>query len=136
MPGAEVVAEYGGDYYAGAPAVVRTTMGEGSAWYFGSVFNPDTAAALLERLGIQSPVATWLELPREVELVIRERQATGERVAFLLNYSGEPQTITLRRDVVELLTNRRLDGSAVLEPYGVFILAVPGETGADTSHNT
>ena len=126
-PGAEVVAEYGGDYYAGTPALVRNSTGAGSAWYFGSVFNVDSVSALLERLGLASPVAGWLELPHAVELAVRERQETGERLVFLLNYSGEPQTITLHRGAVDLLSARQLEGTVALEPFAVQILAPAGE---------
>ena len=36
-PGAEVLAEYAGGYYAGSPALVQNHVGEGSVYYYGAV---------------------------------------------------------------------------------------------------
>jgi beta-galactosidase len=119
---AEVLAEYGGSYYAGSPALVRNTVGIGSAYYYGAVFNVDAATALIDRLGLLSPVGDWLDLPQHVELCIRERAETGERVIFLLNYSDAEQTITLHKAVADVLAEQQVHGAIVLAPFDVRIL--------------
>lgn len=119
---AEVLAEYAGGYYAGAPALVCNRVGNGSAYYYGAVFNLDAATALIDRLGLASPVGAWLELPQPVELCIRAHPQSGERLIFLLNYSAANQTITLHKDVVDALSGVQLSGSILLEPFGVRIL--------------
>jgi beta-galactosidase len=120
---AEVVAEYAGGYYAGAPALVRNRVGQGSAYYYGAVFNLEAATALIAQLGLTSPVAGWLDLPQPIELCIREDTATGERLIFLLNYSHAAQTITLGKQATNLLTNESIQGSVVLAAFDVCILA-------------
>lgn len=122
-PGAEVLAEYADAEYAGAPALVRNPIGQGSAYYYGAVFNLDSAAALIRRLGLASPVDEWLELPPSVELCIRERAATGERLIFLLNYSATEQPITLRSTATDLLAEQQLQGAMLIAPFDVCILA-------------
>ena len=121
--GAEVLAKYAGDYYDGEPALVRNRVGEGAAYYYGGVFTSEVAAALIERLGLASPVGEWLDLPAPVELCVRENAATGERLVFLLNYSGEPQTITLRNEATDALSGKALRGEVSLAPYDVMVLA-------------
>ena len=120
---AEVVVEYAGGYYAGAPALVRNRVGQGSAYYYGAVFNLEAATALIAQLGLTSPVAGWLDLPQPIELCIREDTATGERLIFLLNYSHAAQTITLGKQATNLLTNESIQGSVVLAAFDVCILA-------------
>jgi len=122
-PGAEVLAEYAGGYYAGAPALVRNSAGTGSAYYYGAAFTTEVADALIGRLGLSSPLAEWLELPRAVELCVRERADTGEQLIFLLNYSDTPQTATLRREAADLLTGEPVSGALEIEPFGVRVLA-------------
>jgi beta-galactosidase len=123
----EVLAEYAGSYYAGAPALVRNSVGNGSAYYYGAVFNVDAATALIARLGLAAPVGAWLELPQPVELCIRARPESGERLIFLLNYSAADQTITLHKDATDALSGARLSGSILLEPFGVRILSETDE---------
>jgi beta-galactosidase len=122
-PSAQVLAEYVGDYYAGSPALVRNIVGAGSAYYYGAVFNVDAATAMIRRLGLVSPVEDWLQLPQPVELCVRERTETGERLIFLLNYSDQPQTITLRKVVADVLAEQTVQGEIVLAPFDVRILA-------------
>jgi beta-galactosidase len=129
-PRAEVLATYAGGYYAGSPALTRNRVGQGSAYYYGAVFNLDAASELIRQLGLASPVGDWLELPRAVELCIRERAETSERLIFLLNYSDADQTITLHRTATDLLTEQPLHGQVTLAPFDVRILAESDEGGA------
>jgi beta-galactosidase len=122
-PGVEVLAEYVGGYYTGVPALVRNNLGSGSALYYGAVFSAEMAAALITRLGLASPVGDWLELPRPVELCIRQHPGTGERTIFLLNYSDAEQTIVLHKDALDLLSGERLRGPVVLAPFDVRVLS-------------
>jgi len=107
---------------------VRNSVGSGSAYYYGAVFNLDAANALIDRLGLASPVGAWLELPQPIELCIRARPESGERLIFLLNYSAADQTITLHKDATDALSGAQLSGSILLEPFGVRILADTDES--------
>lgn len=120
---AEVLAEYAGGYYAGASALVRNPVGDGNAYYYGAVFSVKAAAALSERLGLVSPVADFLDVPQAVELCIRENPQLGERLVFLLNYSDAEQTVTLSRSATDVLTGKQMEGSFVLAPFDVCVLA-------------
>lgn len=119
--GAEVVAAYNDDYYAGKPAVTRHAFGKGSAWYYGAVFNEAAAAQIIARAGIVSPAAGWLKLPAQVELAVRKDD--GGELYFLLNYGEEPARIEVSVPRTDLLTGRPIGGQAELEPFGVMILA-------------
>lgn len=129
-PGAEVLAEYAGGYYAGAPALVRNSVGAGSAYYYGAVFTPEAAAKLIALLGFASPAGDWLELPQPVELCVRKAGATGEQLIFLLNYSDSEQTLTLHKPATDALTGQPAQGALVLDPFDVRVLSVAGTPGA------
>ncbi|MGH2346689.1 MAG: beta-galactosidase, partial [Chloroflexota bacterium] len=47
-PDAAVLARYGEDYYAGAPALVRNPRGAGAAYYYGAAFDAIVADLLIE----------------------------------------------------------------------------------------
>jgi beta-galactosidase len=102
---------------------VRNSVGAGSAYYYGAVFNQAAASALLDRLGLASPLEDWIELPRPVELCIRENSDSGVRLIFLLNYSDTAQAISLRKPAADALSGEQVQGSIELEPYGVRVLS-------------
>ncbi|AIQ68777.1 beta-galactosidase [Paenibacillus graminis] len=116
----EVMGTYASDYYAGKPAVTRNRRGKGEVWYYGAVFNAEAAQKIIDSLNLSSPAAEWLELPPEVELQIRNNDKSG--YAFLLNYSEEAVTITLKEEKTDLLTGETLSGSCKLEGFGVRVL--------------
>ncbi len=119
-PAAEVLAEYAGGYYAGAPALVRNPVGKGYVYYYGAVFSVAAADRLIGELELTSPVHGLLELPPELELCIRE--SADDRLIFLLNYSDAEQAATLNGSATDLLTGEGLGGAFTLAPYGVRIL--------------
>lgn len=120
-PDVEVLAEYAGGYYAGAPALVRRRVGDGSVYTYGGVFTAAAAGKLIALLGLASPVAGWLDLPPEVELAIR--QGAGGRLVFLLNYSAAAEEVALHSPATDAITGAPLAGSLTLPPYDVRVLA-------------
>jgi beta-galactosidase len=102
---------------------VRNRVGNGSAYYYGAVFNLDAVTALIDRLGLVSPVGAWLELPQPIELCIRAHPQSGERLIFLLNYSAAGQTIVLHKEATDALSGAQLNGTIIVEPFGVRILS-------------
>lgn len=116
----EIIGTYASDYYAGKPAVTKNIRGKGEVWYYGAVFNEDAALKMINLLRLSSPAADWLELPREVELQIRENESTS--LLFLLNYSEEPATIKINEHKTDILTGDRLFGTFTMDGFGVLVL--------------
>ncbi|MFB9326378.1 beta-galactosidase [Paenibacillus aurantiacus] len=119
-PDVNVVAKYASEYYEGEPALTRRMAGSGEAWYYGAVYSEPVVDALIDELGLTSPVADWLEAPVEVELGIRASGAGA--YVFLLNYADRPVTVKLRKRVRELLTGASLEEEVELPAYGVWVL--------------
>lgn len=118
--GGEVLAVYESEYYAGQPAALCRSIGQGEAVYVGSAFSEELAAALLRRAGLGEPYAAELELPPEVELAVR---AKGDIVyRFLLNYTAEDSMVTCKKPFVDVLSGLPCSGRVTLPPYGVMVL--------------
>lgn len=90
LAGAEALATYAGEFYAGRPALTRHRHGAGTAWYLGCRLERPALAHLLARLanaaGIRPPLPA---IPAGV--VVRERIQPGRRYLFVLN--PQPQAV-------------------------------------------
>jgi beta-galactosidase len=122
----EVLGSYASDYYSEEPAVTVHQKGRGRVVHFGSFFTPQNVSALLDVLAIQDPLATWADIPAEIQVTVRSDGA--ERLYFLLNFSGTTQTANLKESVFDLLGGRKLQGHTEIPPYGVLLVRC-GERG-------
>ncbi len=120
-PGAKVLARYANNYYAGKPALVENSVGQGRVIFLGSTFGESTARRLLAYAGVQAVSAA--EAPAEVETVLR-RDAEGHEYLFLLNYKAQEMEVRFPAPVQSMFTGKTLSGSAVLPPYGVEVVKI------------
>ncbi|WP_199614275.1 beta-galactosidase [Paenibacillus alkalitolerans] len=119
--GAEVIAEFGSDFYVGSPSLTRHRFGKGEAWYTGSdpepVFLQTWVAHLCECKGI-SPL---LHVPPGVEVTQRIKE--GTRYTFLLNHTGYAQKVDIgEQPRHDLLNDTFVSGVLEIPPAGVMIL--------------
>lgn len=123
--GAETVATYGRDFYAGAPAVTVNRFGKGEAWYVAmrgdDAFLDAFHGAIASRLAL--PRAIDAELPEGVTANLREGE-NGERFVFLTNFASEPRTVDLGAARYRNLLDKGSEaaGSVTLPPFGVMAL--------------
>lgn len=120
--GADVLAEYGTDFYAGMPVLTKNSFGEGAAYYIASdpeaSFLDDFYGTLLNEYDIQSE---W-DLPEGVE--ISQRHTDDQVITFVLNHNSEAVTIDLGQTIYsDLLGGEDVSGEVHLPPYDVRILA-------------
>ncbi len=115
----EVLARFTKDYYAGAPALTRRTVGGGVVYYLGACFSQEMAVRLLEERAVRSPLADIVAAPETVELATRNGE--GGRFLFLLNYSANEAAVELKRPVVDLFTHQEASGEVAIPPYGALV---------------
>ena len=123
--GADVVATYGRDFYAGAPVVTVNRFGKGEAWYLATrgddAFLDAFHGAIASRLAL--PRAIDAELPEGVTANLREGE-NGECFVFLTNFASESRTVDLGtaryRDL--LANGAEVSGATTLPPFGVMAL--------------
>lgn len=119
--GAEVIAEYGDDFYKGMPVVTRNTYGQGEAWYIASDPDERFLDGLLGQLAAAKNVEALLETPEGVEVSARTKD--GKPYLFVMNHNASTQSYDLgTAKVLDLLTNRELSGSVEIEARGVQLL--------------
>ena len=124
--GAEVLATYGEDFYAGEPAVTVNQFGRGEAYYLATALDGDALVRLprqaLRRQGHRA-AARWRPggpgSPPRVS-------PSGETLLYALNHNPYPVSVPLPDAAhTDLLTGRALSGEVNLEAHGVLILAPP-----------
>lgn len=122
--GAQAVAAYSSEYFAGRAAVTKNACGAGTVYYIGTVLDDAANQALFGRIAQDLRLDCMPNLPEGVETAVRSSAAT--RLRFLLNLTKERKRVTLasdRREWTSALTGRQVgSGSIELEPGGVEIL--------------
>ncbi len=122
--GAEVLATYGEDFYAGRPALTVNRLGEGSAYYIATDPEMNFLRSFYTKLCDDAGVRPVLESPESVE--VRRRSQRDGSFLFVLNHNPEPNAVQLPEGrYVDLLTGESRSGTVKLEGYGVLILREP-----------
>jgi beta-galactosidase len=124
--GAEVLATFGDDFYAGRPALTRHQVGEGQAYYIAT--DPEDAfldtlyGRILDELGIAAPLAA----PQGVEVAERVG-GVGGRLLFVLNHTQTPRSVRLpvQHTFRNLITDAPVRGVVELGAFDVAILVQP-----------
>ena len=112
---AEILGTYQSNYYKGAAGLIKNNWGKGKVYYFGGAFTRDTAEVFLRKLCVAEPYQNMLQLPRETELAVREKD--GRQYIFVLNYSHEPVWICLKQSLLDLYTGAQVMGTMEMKPY-------------------
>lgn len=119
--GAEVVAEYGEDFYKGMPALTVNRFGSGEAWYVATspeaAFLRDWLPGLCADAGVQPLLH---EVPSGVEATLRVKE--GKQLLFVLNHNADAVDVKLAGSGTELLSGKPLSGTASLAGRGVWII--------------
>lgn len=120
LEGAEQLAVYGDDFYAGMPALTVNSYGQGKAYYAATDgedrFVADLIAHICEQTGLKAP----FRADEGVELVQRHK---GDKVfTFVLNHLARPAKIDLDRTYMDLLSKMEMIGTVEIEGNGVMIL--------------
>ncbi|MER7562348.1 beta-galactosidase [Streptomyces sp. NPDC097941] len=121
--GAETVATYGADFYAGTPAVTRNHYGQGEGWYVATALDQpgvnQVVRRVLARHDLIGPYAG------HEGLEVAARTATdGSRLLFLLNHAELEVELAAHATATDLLTGKRTEMGAplALDPRGVAVL--------------
>lgn len=137
--GAEIVGTYGDDFYAGRAAVTRRRFpAGGSAWYVGTLLDPDGIAAVLRTVLADHDLIGPYAAEPELEFAVRSHAET--RTAFLLNHADTPVTVAAHAPGIDLLSGRVVAAGEqlTLAPKDVVVLqetsAVPGSSGTDSAN--
>jgi beta-galactosidase len=118
--GAQVVARYQGQYYAGRPAITLNPFGQGQTVYVGTMGDAALHDAIVGWLVDAASVSPVLTTPEGVEAVSRWQD--DDRLLFLLNHGDQVQQVALPQPMIDLLTEQTAQGRVTLCPKAVLIL--------------
>ncbi|CAM3561905.1 beta-galactosidase [Marinicrinis lubricantis] len=119
--GADVIAEYGDDFYKGRPVVTVNSFGKGKAWYIAS--SPDDAFlnGFLKQVCAEKQIAPLLETAEGIEVTQREKD--GKSFLFIMNHTKDEQSVELGGiQAIDLLSGEAVHQKMQLAPYGVAII--------------
>lgn len=125
--GAETLAVYGDDFYAGRPALTVNRRGEGEAYYLAArVSDPSFYETFYGKLvkGAGVRRSADADLPAGVTAQLR---TDGEHdYVFLLNFSGQAEKVELGNEAfTDVEGGHEVSGTVELPLYGVRILKRP-----------
>ena len=123
LEGAEALATFADDFYAGRPAATANVFGKGRAVYVGTFAERPFLDALVAGLAAEVGLTPAVEAPQGVEATVRF--GANGTFTFLLNHSGAEANVRLPegRYADALSGNAYGAGDVVsLEPNGVAIL--------------
>jgi beta-galactosidase len=121
LKGAEAIANFEQNYYAGHPAVTRNQFGKGRAYYVGTLPDRNGMTWLLEQAceGAEiKPVSA--NAPVGVELL--QRSNGNLSWLFALNYSVKKMAVPFEGLGHDLLTGTQVNGVIELEPADIAII--------------
>lgn len=123
LEGAECLAEYESDFYAGTPAVTRNKFGDGAVYYIGTDMREDGIAKVLslatEYVGVKAVIS------EDTELEVTCRRAKNCRFYYVINFKDReleiPTSLMGNRDVI---TGDIVRPGELLKKYDVKIICV------------
>jgi beta-galactosidase len=121
--GAQVLAEYGSDFYQGQPALTVNRYGSGEAYYIASrnddAFLTDFYGGLVRHLALKPALAR--DLPDGVTAQVRQDEST--EYVFLMKFAPDECAIDLGDEsYTDTLTGAACAGVVMLEGYGIRVL--------------
>lgn len=121
LEGAETLASYSTDFYAGMPAITRNIFGKGRVYYVGAALDDDTCSKVMDLVTAETPV--YRTVAEKTPLEITTRVKDERNYYFVMNFSGEdaplPKELAGKRD---LLSGKITAEKEMVKPYDVFVL--------------
>ncbi len=122
--GADVLATFGRDFYAGRPALTCRTHGQGQAYYVASRNDERFLDAFYTALAcrLDLPRALAADLPDGTTAQVRTDGL--RRFLFLMNFNDEPRTIQLPegQSYTDMQTDRTVTGPVEMESFDSRVL--------------
>lgn len=119
LEGAEALAYYGEDFYAGVPAVTKNRFGSGTVYYVGT--QPEAAGLdkVLDGLIADADISPIIS--ESTPLEITRRTVDGRSYWFILNLTGKPQPAPESfSGETDLLTGEKTGGE--LKPFDALLV--------------
>lgn len=113
LEGAQSLAEYKEDFYAGMPVITKCNMGAGEAYYIATRSNEAFYKTFMKQICDVHEIKPEAKVPEGIEAV--RRKTDDSQFLFLLNHSEEEKKAVVEEDCFEILTGKEYNkGDTVL----------------------
>lgn len=121
LEGAESLAHYQSNFYAGMPAVTVHSFGKGQSWYVGTQLDRCGLNHLMQSIFGQLNIMP--NCSEETNLEITKREKEGQCYTFILNMTNQAQKLPNEyKGKIDLLSGQPLALDEV-EPFAVYIFS-------------
>lgn len=121
LEGAESLAHYQSNFYAGMPAVTVHSFGKGQSWYVGTQLDRCGLNHLMQSIFGQLNIMP--NCSEETNLEITKRKKEGQCYTFILNMTNQAQKLpTEYKGKIDLLSGQTLTMDEV-KPFAVYIFS-------------
>lgn len=118
---AEVLAEYGEDFFRGMPCVTGNVYGDGKAYYLATQPDEKFLSDFAERICAEAEIAPLFAWEGDVEICARTNEKG--QVIFVINHGEEAASVDLGEDFYrDLLSDRELNQKVELSGRDVLVL--------------
>lgn len=105
--GAEVLAAYGGDFYAGMPCLTRHTYGKGIAYYTATSGDSRFIQDFVDHVCTEKKVIPSLDATEGIEVAVRNKD--NREYVFVINHTAEPGKVKLGKAMyTDLLSGEKV----------------------------
>ncbi len=120
--GAEALARYSSQFYAGRAAVTSNQVGRGKVYYIGCDLDGPAVLRLLGYISRQAGAEPALKHPSPGVEAVPKKSADGSDYLVLLNHNDHDVTVSVERAYRDLLGEKEGSGEFLLKPYGAAVL--------------
>lgn len=120
--GAEVLATYASDFYAGRPAATVNRYGKGKAYYIAFRDNGDFADVMVEKLLAECGITSDFDGPLPDGVTAHSRTDGENTFVFLQNFNHAPAATATAKNWVTVEENAPISGDIALKPLETLIL--------------
>lgn len=120
--GAQVLAEYTDDFYAGFPALTRHRFGKGNAYFAAAECGGDFLRDLVKRVTAETGTTCALKAALPYGVTVTERKGEDGSLFFLQNFNPVPVDVTLEQAYRDAETGETLSGRVRMPEYACWIL--------------
>ena len=123
--GAEVLATYADQYFAGSPALTVNRYGKGKAYYIAARSEAALLSDLYGKLISDMPLERVVDVDLPAGVTAQVRTDGQAKYIFLMNFNGKQESLDLDATYTDLLTGRTVGRTVTLGQYGVMVLTRP-----------
>ncbi len=121
LENAEALAHYTSNFYAGMPAVIKNTFGDGTVYYFGGQLEDQLQDQLFKTIVEESDITPVIEEATKLEIACRENEEA--KFFVIINFHEEAQPLPeMFVGKTDLLTGKVLSSEMMLTQYTTYIV--------------